>query len=289
MSGVTEHRFALRPRDGIALAARKWSDCGEPRAVMVVAHGMGEHSARYLAPLEPIIASGIVTYALDHRGHGASVPEGGVFGDYGLGGFAGVVSDLLALVEQVRAENPRLPVILLGHSMGSFIAQAFAIEHSGTIDLLALSGSGAVDIIARAVMDPTKTFDLNASFAPARTDFDWLSRDEAEVDTYIDDPWCGFSLVPESFGDLLSQGPRMADPAQLARIRPDLPIYIFSGDRDPLYGDYHAVQPLIDRYQATGLAVDVHIYSEARHEVLNEINRDEVVTDLRNWLERHLR
>lgn len=280
-----EQRFALRDRDDIALAARRWSGAGKPRAVMVVAHGMGEHSGRYRAPLAPLIADGIIVYALDHRGHGLSVPEGGTFGDYGPGGFAGVVGDLLALVEQAREENPRLPLILLGHSMGSMIAQAFALDHSDRIDALALSGSAAVDIIARAGDDPAMFAHLNDPFEPARTPFDWLSRDEAEVDAYLTDPWCGFALTPACFADMLGQGTRLADPAALAGIRKDLPIYVFSGDRDPLCNPFGAVQPLIDRYRAAGLEVTAKLYPEGRHEILNETNRAEVVADLRAWLE----
>jgi alpha-beta hydrolase superfamily lysophospholipase len=152
------------------------------------------------------------------------------------------------------------------------------------IDALALSGSAAVDVVAKAASDPTIFFNLNASFEPARTPFDWLSRDPSQVDLYLADPWCGFALVPESFGSLLAQGPRLADPAELAKIPAELPIYVFSGDRDPLYGDLGAVEPLIARYKAAGLNVSTRIYKGARHEVLNETNRDEVVTDLLAWL-----
>ncbi|MDB5577826.1 MAG: hypothetical protein JWR80_3002 [Bradyrhizobium sp.] len=283
---ISEHGFLLRERDGIALAVRRWSAVGTARALMVVAHGMGEHSARYLAPLTPLIADGVTVYALDHRGHGASVADGGTFGDYGRGGYAGLVSDLAALVEQARRENPGVPVVLFGHSMGSMIAQGYALEFSDRIDALILCGSAAVDVVAIAgAADPAIFGALNRPFEPARTPFDWLSRDEAEVDAYIADPWCGFGLVPESFTDLFGQGAKLADPARLADIRKDLPVYIFSGDRDPLHCMLQAVDPLVARYRAAGLAVTFRLYPGGRHEVLNETNRSEVVGDLISWSE----
>ena len=282
---VTENLFRLRDRDGIALAARRWNIGANPRAIMVVAHGMGEHSARYRAPLASLILDGIAVYALDHRGHGASVPAGGVFGDFGPGGYAGVVSDVAALVEQTRSEHPGLPIILFGHSMGSMIAQGYALGSSNRIDGLVLCGSAAVDVVAAAgAPDPALFAAMNAPFEPGRTGFEWLSRDDSEVDTYVADPWCGFALTPESFGDLFSQGGWLANPANLARIRADLPLYIISGDHDPLNLMLHAVQPLIDRYVAHGLPVTAKLYPDARHELLNETNRAEVVSDLAGWI-----
>jgi len=287
MAAITETRFALRTRDGIALEVRRWVAAGvTSRGVLVVAHGMGEHADRYLTPLEPILRSGLVGYALDHRGHGAGAQAGGMLGDYGPGGFAGVVADLLALVELARSENPGLPVILLGHSMGSMIAQSFVLDHSALIDGLALSGSAAVDVVATNGSGEVDLFAaLNSPFAPGRTGFEWLSRDEAEVDRYVADPLCGFGLVDESMGELFGQGGALADPAGLAGIRGDLPVWIASGDADPLHSLLGAVEPLIARYRAAGLDVEATLYSGARHEILNETNRSEVVGDLKDWVD----
>jgi alpha-beta hydrolase superfamily lysophospholipase len=125
---------------------------------------------------------------------------------------------------------------------------------------------------------------LNASFEPARTKFDWLSRSEQEVDAYVADPLCGFGLTEESFRSLLSFGGMLADPRQLAQIRSTLPIYVFSGSHDPLNRDLHALQPVIDRYRSAGLDVVADIYPQARHEILNELNRSEVLTGLLSWI-----
>lgn len=284
---IDERRFRLRERNGIHLAVRQWrTEVRETRAVIVLAHGMGEHSGRYLAPLTPLIGSGETVYALDHRGHGLSIPEGGTPGDFGPGGFVGVESDLVALVELARTENPGMPLVLVGHSMGSMISQAFLLDHARLIDGLVLSGSAAVDVLAAAgASDPNILAMLNLPFEPARTPFDWLSRNEAEVDLYMADPLCGFGLVPGSFIELLSQGPALADPVRIGAVPKDLPIWIASGDRDPLCNLLGAVQPLIDRYKTAGLEVSATLYSGARHEIFNETNRDEVIADLAAFVE----
>jgi alpha-beta hydrolase superfamily lysophospholipase len=283
---MNEKRFDLDADDGRRIAAYHWSEGSRPRAIIVVAHGMGEHAQRYRPALESIIESGLDVYAQDHRGHGATAAGAYELGDLGPGGFSAVVSDLAALTRLAKRENPGVPVIFLGHSLGSMAAQLFAMEHGELIDGLALSGTAAVDHIAAAARNPKVLDALNESFEPARTPFDWLSRSEREVDAYIADPLCGFPLTPESFGSLLSHASRLADSAHLARIRKDLPVYVFSGADDPLNKDLHALQPVIDRYRAAGLAVEVAIYPGARHEILNEINRAEVLRALVNWLDK---
>lgn len=276
--------FRLAARGGHAPLARRWSASASPRAVLVVAHGMGEHAGRYLAPLAPIVRRGVDVAAIDHRGHGADALAAASLGDYGEGGFDGVETDLLALVDWARAAAPALPVILLGHSMGSMVAQALAIDHGGRLDGLILSGSVAVDHIP-ADGDPAGLIAaLNSPFEPARTPFDWLSRDETEVDLYLADPLCGFGLTEASFAALAAAGPRLADPDALAAIPASLPIYIFSGDMDPLHCVLGGVTPLIERYRAAGKTVQSRLYSGGRHEMLNETNRAEVVDDLWRWL-----
>lgn len=288
MSGITlfdDRTFRLNARDGVHIAAHRWSVAGKERAILVVSHGMGEHSLRYRDVLRPLQAAGYVVYAHDHRGHGATAKDQQSLGDYGPRGFAAVVEDLARMVEAAKLDYPDLPVLLLGHSMGSMIAQALVIEFPRLIDGLALSGSAAVDVLAALGQTRDILGTINASFAPARTPFDWLSRDTAQVDAYIADPLCGFGLTPASFISLFSQGERLADPASLAAIPKTLPIYIFSGDRDPLTADFGALEPLIERYRMAGLSPEVRLYAGARHEVLNEINRAQVVTDLFNWCE----
>jgi alpha-beta hydrolase superfamily lysophospholipase len=268
-------RFTFTASDGTTIAARYWAAQGATRTVLIVAHGMGEHAARYREPLAPLTAQGVAIYAPDHRGHGATAPEG-THGDLGPGGFAALVDDLAVLTRLAAAKHPDAAVVLLGHSMGSFAAQAFAPIHAGLIDALALSGSAALE--ALALDGPASLEAVNAPFEPGRTPFDWLSRDAAEVDKYIADPWCGFSVDAAGQASMIALAPQMMDAAALPK---DLPVYIVSGLADPLAV---AIEPLIARYRNAGLAVTTDLYPDARHEVFNEINRAEVVERFAAWL-----
>jgi alpha-beta hydrolase superfamily lysophospholipase len=284
-TGLTLHRT-----DGHQAACYRWSHGGAPRAVLVVAHGMGEHALRYRPALAGLIDSGVAIYAIDHRGHGATMAlTGGVAGDFGPGGFAAVVEDLATLVRRARADHPDLPLFLLGHSMGSFIAQAFLIDHGALINGAVLVGTTAVDRLANAMArEPDAMAALNRPFEPARTQCDWLSRDPAQVDAYLADPLCGFALVPDSMLSLLSQGERLADPKALAHIPANLPLSILVGGNDVLITHFGALEPLVDRYRAVGLAPEVTLYPDARHEILNETNRADVTGDLSIWIDRNI-
>jgi alpha-beta hydrolase superfamily lysophospholipase len=280
-----ERSFRFTGAEGAQIAGFRWiDDRVTPHAVLQVAHGMGEHARRYLAPLEPLIAAGWVVYADDHRGHGltASGPE--ELGDFGENGAELVVEDLHKLTSLARAEHPDLPRILLGHSLGSFFAQAYVFDHSRSIDGLVLSGTAAFG----DRRGPQRRLDeIGLDGETPRTPFDWLSRDPAEVDAYIADPLCGFSRKPTGDGSFARVAARLRDPAEIARIRKDLPIYIFVGDRDPVNQDLALLAPLVERYRDAGLTdLTVKVYPGGRHEMLNETNRVEVVADLMAWLER---
>lgn len=166
------------------------------------------------------------------------------------------------------------------------IAQAYVLARSDRIDGLILCGSVAVDVVAAAAAkDPAIFAAVNTPFEPGRTGFEWLSRDTAEVDAYVADPDCGFPLAPHSFASLLAAGPELADPGSIGAIRKDLPISIISGDEDPLVSWLHGLAPLVARYREAGLSPTVRLYPGARHEILNETNRAEVVEDLKRWVE----
>jgi alpha-beta hydrolase superfamily lysophospholipase len=169
--------------------------------------------------------------------------------------------------------------------MGSFISQAFVLDHAALIDGLVLVGTTAVDaVVETAQREVDLAVALNRAFEPARTPFDWLSSNEAEVDAYIADPLCGFSLVPDSMVSLFSQAARLADPVALSGIGKALPLYILAGERDPLVSDIGKLDRLIERYRGAGLHPVVARYPQGRHEILNEINRAEVVQGLLAWL-----
>jgi alpha-beta hydrolase superfamily lysophospholipase len=276
--------FTFDANDGTRISAWRWDALGPVKAVLQIAHGMGEHALRYGAPLAPLRAAGIAVYANDHRGHGRTAMT---LGDFGPGGFAGVVDDMAVLSRIARRENPGAKLVLLGHSMGSFALQIYLLQHSALIDAAVLSGSAALDMLPPPDPSGNALEAFNKPFEPARTPFDWLSRDAAEVDTYIADPLCGFSMNEASMMSLFVAAQPLFAPDALKTIRPDLPIYLFAGDRDPLNAGLTALTPLVERYRAAGVRDVTHdFYPGGRHEMLNETNRADVVQNLARFIAR---
>jgi alpha-beta hydrolase superfamily lysophospholipase len=167
--------------------------------------------------------------------------------------------------------------------------QQYLLDHSADVDGVVLTGTAAIDLLEGA-LDLDQPIDLamfNAPFQPARTDYEWLSRDEAIVDAYIADPGCGFGIDPDSAKVMFAGAQRAADPAQIATIRSSLPVYIAVGEADPVNAGLAVLTPLTQRYEAAGLTdLTIRTYPGARHEILNETNRDEVIAELNRWLDR---
>jgi alpha-beta hydrolase superfamily lysophospholipase len=282
--------LSYKSADGTNIVAYKWEpeDDRGPRAAVQMTHGMGEHALRYDHVAQALNDDRFVVYAQDHRGHGASADHD-AYGDLGEGGWTALVEDIGLLSAKIRADHPDLPLILLGHSMGSFAVQQYLLDHSAEVDGVVLTGTAAIDLLEPA-LDLDQPLDLavfNAAFQPARTDYDWLSRDEAIVDAYIADPACGFGIDADSAKAMFTGARRLADPAQVAALRSDLPVYIAAGEADPVNGGLALLTALTDRLKSAGLTdVTVRIYPGARHEILNETNRDEVIAALNSWLDR---
>jgi alpha-beta hydrolase superfamily lysophospholipase len=286
---MDETTFTMTAADGTEVTVDRYSPDGEPKAIVQIAHGMGEHARRYRRLAAALTGAGYVVYANDHRGHGRTAGTPDHYGDLGPGGWAGLVSDLGELSTVARKEHPGIPLVLLGHSMGSFALQQYLLDHSADLDGAVLSGTSALDLIASGI-DPSQEVDLsafNAPFQPSRTEYDWLSRDPAEVDAYVADPACGFGLGSSSVGGMLEGLAPTADQQRLAVISRHLPIYLMSGEDDPLAGGGALIDVVADRYREAGvLDVTVARYQGARHELFNETNRDEVTADLLTWLDR---
>ena len=298
--------------DGLARFIYQWlPEADVPvRGVVHISHGMAEHGARYARLAEVLTGAGLAVYANDHRGHGRTHPDEahrGVFAD--KGGWELCVADLGAMVERARARHPGLPVVLMGHSMGSLFVQDYLGSHSAAVDAAVLSGTNGKPpaiatlgrVIARAerlrlgpkgkskLIDAMTFQDFNKKFKPTRTGFDWLSRDEAEVDKYIADPDCGFLCSVQLWLELLDAVARFTSNAHQAGIRKDLPVYLFSGDKDPVGELGKSVESLADDYRKVGLTqVSCTLYPGARHETLNETVRAQVMSDLLAWLDRHI-
>lgn len=299
--------LTLDTADGVAVHVHRWVPDGEVRGVVQIAHGLAEHGARYAHVAEALTGDGYAVYAPDHRGHGrtaTSDEELGFFAEQR--GWVKVLDDLRAVNEVARSEHPGVPAFLLGHSMGSFLTQQFLFTFPGTIDGAVLSGSnGPAGLLAdvgavvarverlrlgqrgRSQLLHTMSFGAyNKPFEPARTEFDWLSRDPEQVDAYIADPRCGFVATTQLWIDLLGGLRVIAQPEHVDRVPKDLPIHIFSGEVDPV-GGAKGVAALVDLYADAGLTrVSHRVYLDGRHEMLNEVNRDEVVADLVAWLDR---
>src|SRR5215468_173988 len=183
--------FRFTSTDGLRVACTRWDSRGPLRGVIQIAHGMGEHLGRYAETIEALVSAGLTVYGNDHRGHGRTAQDAAHLGDFGEGGFDLLVEDMVRLSRIAREENPGKKFILLGHSLGSFAAQQYVLDRSGEIDGLILSGSGALDGLRRfASSAPAGRNFINARFEPARTQFDWLSRDPAVVDAFANDPLC---------------------------------------------------------------------------------------------------
>jgi alpha-beta hydrolase superfamily lysophospholipase len=301
----------FRASDGLELATYAWTpDDAAPRAVVQLAHGMAEHAARYDHVARALVAEGYAVYAHDHRGHGRTAKT-----DEELGwcaerdGWDQAVRDLHDLTMHWRAQHPGLPLALVAHSMGSFMAQQALILHGKDYDAVALSGSNgkggallaAGGIVARAerrrlgprgrskLLNFMSFGSFNNAFKPARTDFDWLSRDPAQVDKYIADPRCGFLVTTQFWVDFLRGLQFIEQPEHQARVPSGLPLYIFAGSEDPVSQRTKGLRQLLDAYQKAGLTqVEHRFYPGARHETFNETNRDEVIRDLLAWMGRAL-
>lgn len=301
--------LTLDTADDTPVHVHRWlpDDGVDVRGVVQVVHGMAEHGARYAPLAEDLTAAGFAVYADDHRGHGRTAQTTDDLGFLAASrGWALVLDDLHRLTQLARGEQPGVPVVLLGHSMGSFLAKQYVGTFPDAVDALVLSGSdgpaGALAevgaVVARVerrrlgprgrsqVLDQMTFGSYNKAFEPTRTDFDWLSRDPAQVDAYIADPWCGFVATTQMFMDLLGGLRAIELPAVRDRVRRDLPVHVFSGALDPVGGE-DGVRRLVAAYEEMGLRdVQHRVYPDGRHEMLNEVNRDEVVADLLAWLDR---
>ncbi|GAA6525918.1 alpha/beta hydrolase [Intrasporangium sp. DVR] len=294
--------------DGTPLFVRRWLPDDEPRAVVGIAHGMAEHSARYDRFAQRLTRSGYAVYAADHRGHGqtadASTPDHLYFAD--KSGFGTVVDDLREVIALARSEQAGLPVFLFGHSMGSFLARAFAIRWGSDLDGLVLAGTskdqGVVRILGQNIarlqplvfgrrhrstfLDSLASGRFNAAFKPNRTPFDWLTRDEAEVDRYISDAECGNLFTTGAWLDQVEGLVWVNRDRNVARVPKDLPILLVSGDQDPVGEMGKGIRWVTAQYERVGVRdVTMRLYPGARHELLNETNRDEVMDDIVGWLD----
>ena len=280
-----------------------------PRGIIVIAHGMAEHASRYARFAASAVEEGYAVLAGDHRGHGATAAPGGFGFVAEKGGWERVVADMGTVLDAARRAWPDVPVFLMGHSWGSFLARDLAARRGGELAGLILlgtgSGTGALTRPAAAVCagesrlrgprHPSRLLNALAfgpyqrHFAPNRTEADWISRDVHEVDRYVSDPWCGFVCTASFFRDLVAGGRAVNTAAHAAAVPAQLPMLLASGDRDPFGAMGRGVQRSATLYRRAGVReVCVILYPGGRHELLNETNRDQVTGDILTWIDGHL-
>ena len=293
-----------------AINAREWLPESEPRAIIQIAHGVAEHILRYNEFAGFLAKHGFIVVANDHLGHGlsaAGAEELGYFGE--SSGWEMVVGDMRRLFEITSEKHPGLPYFLFGHSMGSFLSRTYIIRYRTGLSGVILSGTGqqpramveAGRLLAGAEIKlhgaaykSRRLNDIafggyNRAFAPVRTLSDWISRDEAQVDKYVDDPLCGYIPSAGLFRDMFGGIDYVSRQRNLSRMKKDLPVYFISGDHDPVGEFGKGVLRAYTGFLKAGMTdVSLKLYHEGRHELLNELNRDEVYADILTWLESKL-
>lgn len=281
-----------------------WSPSGAPRAVVQILHGMAEHMGRYERMAKALNEKGFAVAGRNHRGHGPEAEALGFFAD--RDGWDAILRDAQEVSLDLRKRYPGAPFFLLGHSMGSFLAREYALRWGEELDGLILSGTGfygkplcaAGRLLAK--LSPEKKpanfvngiafAGNNKPFSPGRTGFEWLSRDEKEVDKYVSDPLCGFCFTGGAFADFFGGLLALTDESRLQNMPKALPVYFMSGDRDPVGQMSEGVKKVAEQFQKAGMKdVTVKLYPGARHELFNEFNRDEVTFDLADWLSGRIR
>ncbi len=298
--------FTIDAADEHTIRGTHWRPSGDARGVIQIFHGLGEHHPRYARFAELATSRGLAVVAHDHRGHGAQTETLGHFAD--AGGWQMLIDDGLLVSERIGEQHGELPVVLLGHSMGSFIAQNYSMLHSNRLAGLILSGSSWPQkaklypglLVAyieswrcgkkgkSALLDKSGFGDFNRPFEPARTEMDWLSRDESEVDKYIADPLCGGTYSCGLWLDLMRGLLTVGSDKNLSRIRSDLPLLLTGGATDPVGGDKGITKLAMHYAQTLHSRLKVKIYPDGRHEMLNETNRDEFSEDILRWVEEQL-
>jgi len=302
--------FMFMDKGDLNIFVYKWlpDEDTQVKGVVQIAHGMAETAARYEGFARALTNEGFIVYANDHRGHGKTAGQIEKLGDLGVDGFNSMVENMRQLFQIIKAENTDLPIFLFGHSMGSFLAQRYICLYGSELKGVIISGScGAQGItldIARLIakneitkigregksnkLNKLSFGSYNKSFKPNRTVFDWLSRDNDEVDKYIDDSFCGTVFTAGFFYDFLGGLKSIADQREIQNVPKDLPIYIFSGDKDPVGKNGKGVLKLVKAYKKHGIIDLIYkLYKDGRHEMLNEINKEEVIGDVIKWLNAH--
>lgn len=291
---------------GETLEKAFWPAKGEPKAVVQLVHGMAEHIRRYEETAEKLSEAGFAVVGHTHMGHGKYAGIPGYFG--AKDGWDTLVKDAHAVRTATQKEYPNLPYFLLGHSMGSFVVRTYCLTYEKGLAGVILSGTGhfekpilaagglisKIQCLLGGAQKPSGMLSKISSsgylkdYSDVQTAFDWLSRDRAQVKKYIDDPMCGFPFTAKGYGDMF-EGLTRLYPEKLSPMEKNIPVYLFSGDKDPVGANGKGVEKVAQEIRDAGVKeVTVKLYPEGRHEMFNEINKEEVWDDLISWLNAQL-
>lgn len=284
----------------------KWKAKSPLRGIVQISHGVGEHAGRYQPIAELLQQEGYEVYANDHRIHGKSAKSHDHLGFYdGEDYFADAIFDMRKLTKIIKEEHPDKKIILFGHSMGSLLSREYVTKYGDDLEALILSGTagfmkgiGAVGLFSakflgklngkhrsNEILKNLFFNQFNKKFKPNRTKVDWISSDENQVDLFEADPLRIEDFSLSVFLDILKGSKKINKPPTFENTPKSLPIYIFSGDKDPVGEMGKGVKRVATNYKKAGIVdLTLKLYEEGRHEMLNEINKDEVEKDLLTWL-----
>ncbi len=299
--------FTFDTADKTKLFVYKWlPENVAVKGVVQIAHGMAEHAERYTKFAEFLTSQGFAVYANDHRGHGKNIANDSDMGFFASqNGWFKVVDDMHRLTQIISADFPGHPLFILGHSMGSLLTRTYICKYSMDIKGVILSGTagspGLVGPLALLIvficrilkgmhgrvrlLDNMSFGSFNNKIKNPRTRFDWLSTDTNVVDKYIADPLCGGLFTVQFFSDLLTGLGFIFKNNNLKKIRPDLPVFLISGSQDPV-GDFgKGVNQTFKKFKKNGIRnVQMKFYNGFRHEILNEVNKEWVYSDIAGWI-----
>lgn len=308
MSRRTVKNYTFSGIDGLPIYASAY-EADNPRGVLQVLHGMAEHRKRYGEFAKKLNQAGFSFYIHDHRGHGDTAEKNnlplGHLGDED--GWVKIREDVRRHTELIREENSELPIFLFGHSMGSFLGRDFILQNHDLFSGAIFSGTGFVKPVQLFLLKPLITLEKifkgkkgksgfvenmifssnNNQFKPVKTPHDWLSRDKKAVSDYYNDKRCGFSCTTKFYDDFQQGMKNVADTAKYRTLPEEFPIFFVSGGNDPVGGE--VIAEVARDYLRVGLKdVEYKVYPGARHEMINELNKEEFFSDIIEWLEKRV-
>ena len=305
---MRKEEFTIDSRDGVhKLYSVKYLPDGEPKAIVQIVHGMSEYMGRYEEFAKYLVNQGYLVTGEDHLGHGLSVPQGETYGYFcSMDPATVLVRDVHRLKKTVQAQYPGVPFVILGHSMGSYILRNYLCRYGTGIQAAIVMGTGmenkaAVDFarcltkMMRVIYGEkhlSRTLDklvmgsYNKKIEAPRTDSDWLSRDEEVVNKYRIDPLCGFPFTVNGYETLFELCSRLFKQENLAKLPAELPTLVISGGQDPVGAYGEGVQRAFESMKDAGMQkLELKIYPEDRHEILNELDREQVYVDIVKWIQ----